>query len=224
MAADLPLIEHLAELGFDTPESYAQAREVLEREGLTRAGKINIAETKLPQVREVLEAVFHVSCSAQRCADQGLPHLTHITCAVRKGCWVCGGSSNRGALRIAEQALAEQGIRKIVIVGGSPNSHQQLRNSQPEMWELRLISGSARRTQEDALADIRWADLILIWGSTQLSHKVSELYTRESSCRSKLVLVAKRSVEALLTAATEHCSREPRPRQSTRSGPQRRRR
>jgi hypothetical protein len=89
-----------------------------------------------------------------------------------------------------------------VIVGGSPAVHDEIRREAPRDWELRLVEGTVRRTLDAARADLRWADLVLVWGSSELDQKVSTLYTRESN--PKVVAIAKRGIAALLEAATKH--------------------
>lgn len=44
--------------------------------------------------------------------------------------------------------------------------------------ELRLVDGTERRTRPEAQRDLDWADLVVIAGSSELAHKVSNLYTR----------------------------------------------
>ena len=64
--------------------------------------------------------------------------------------------------------------------------------------------GTDRRTSDRAKADVDWAQLVLIWGGSELDHKVSMLYTSRSEAKGKTVLIAKRGIAALLTAAAEH--------------------
>ena len=60
-------------------------------------------------------------------------------------------------------------------------------------------------TTRDAHADLEWADLILVWGGSELDHKVSKLYTDAPPAQKrKLVQLARRGVAALLNAAADH--------------------
>jgi hypothetical protein len=74
--------------------------------------------------------------------------------------------------------------------------------------ELRLIDGTERRTGDKARGDLEWADLVLVWGGSELHHKVSTLYTSvPPALRRKVVHVARRGVAALLAGAVEHLGR-----------------
>ncbi len=89
-----------------------------------------------------------------------------------------------------------------MVVGGSPSVHEELRTLAPADWELRLVVGTERRTADAARADLRWADLVLIWGSSELDHKVSAHYTSSGSLSQNVALVNRRGVAALLERAT----------------------
>ena len=77
------------------------------------------------------------------------------------------------------------------------------------MWptapELRIISGTDRHTRRQARTNLDWADVVLIWGSTELDHKVSQLYT--DGRHRHVVAVARRGIEALAEALREHLRR-----------------
>lgn len=198
------LRELLAELGFDAEDAHDRARAALEEAQLTRPGKVNVDGAKRGAIEAVLDGQFHVSCGVAECSEQAAGRVL-IHTGNRSACRVCGGSSNRRALRLAEQAFRDAGIRNIVVVGGSPATRDELSLAKPETWELRLIDGTERRNGELARADLRWADLVLVWGSSELDHKVSELYTRDPAFRHKVVLASRRGVAALLEEAIAHC-------------------
>jgi len=99
-------------------------------------------------------------------------------------------------------------VRKLVVVGGSPSVREELRAGAAPEWSLRLIDGTERRTLSQAQNDLEWADVVLIWGGSELDHKVSKLYTDATGpLRKKLVQVSRRGVAALLGAAADHLER-----------------
>src|SRR5262249_57717632 len=74
--------------------------------------------------------------------------------------------------------------------------------------ELRLVDGTERRTVTQARLDLDWADLVLLWGGSELDHRVSTLYTgAPPALRRKLVHTSKRGIAALLESAVVHLSR-----------------
>lgn len=92
-----------------------------------------------------------------------------------------------------EEACRRAGWRRLCVVGGSPETHAELKRLIRPPLELRLIDGTVSRTRKQAKADLHWADHVVVWGNTQLQHKVSEHYSQQAS------LCAKgRSVECLL--------------------------
>ena len=91
------------------------------------------------------------------------------------------GDSDLGEAALAlARACRAAGLRRVVIVGGSPNYRQQLRELFGDALELRLVIGKERRTQAQARADLVWADAVLLWGGTILDHSLSQLYRGEN--------------------------------------------
>ncbi len=71
-----------------------------------------------------------------------------------------------------------------------------------------MVDGTERRTAERARHDLEWADLVLVWGATELHHKVSEHYTHgPPALNRKVIHVARRGVTSLLDEAMTHLKR-----------------
>ena len=119
-----------------------------------------------------------------------------------KHCESCGGSANRAALVRATDACRRRGIGRVVVVGGAPGVHAALLSSWPPDLSPRIVSGTGRHTRQDAAAQLAWADVVLVWGATQLDHRVSDHNTRAAS--SKVLVVQRRGIEALADALAEH--------------------
>ena len=212
MSADRGIGEVLAELGFADPSSAQAARLALEQAGLTHVGKSRISESKLAKVQTLLDATFARACTDPTCRAalaRQKPRAALLT-VPKSACEFCGGSDNLKSMRWLAQLCRAKGIRRVVVVGGSPSVHAELLALKPPEWDLRLVEGTERRTQDKARADLEWAQLVFIWGSSELDHKVSKLYTDTSSpFRRKLVTVARRGIAALLNAGSEHVERTP---------------
>lgn len=146
---------------------------------------------------------FLVTCGQPACAREANGREIVAARDLQK-CTLCGGSANRRAVRLAEATFARHGVSRIVIVGGSPSVHEELLRLKPPSWELRLIDGTLRRTSDLARADLKWADLVLVWGSSELDHKVSGLYLTRDYPHPHAVLVNRRGIAALLDAAVKH--------------------
>jgi len=206
MSADRDIDLLLASEGFSLPEGRQKARVALEEAGLTRAGKQRISDDKLAKVHEALRARFFVHCASSDCAAEARASGREaVLTDAKKSCEHCGGSVNRRAETDFIDACRRHGVRKVLVVGGSPAVRDDLQEHLGGALELRMIDGTERRTAERARGDLAWSELVLIWGGSELDHKVSTLYTQVRS--PKVVLVAKRGVAALLAAAVEHLDR-----------------
>jgi hypothetical protein len=99
-------------------------------------------------------------------------------------------------------------VRRVVIVGGSPAVREELEAQLGGHVELRMVDGTERHTADKARHNLDWADLVLVWGATELHHKVSGHYTGgPPSVSRKVIHVTRRGVAALLAEAVTHLKR-----------------
>jgi len=120
------------------------------------------------------------------------------------GCDVCGSSVNKRAALALIDAFQARGLRRLLVIGGGPGTAEELRQQLAGKVDVRIVDGEGHRNSTKADADLRWADVVAVWCSTILSHKVSKLYTdQRSSFRDKLVSVPRRGVAALCKAVAE---------------------
>lgn len=196
MSADLEIDTWLAALGFGGP-ARSEARRALEGAGLTRAGKTRISVEKQARAEALLREKFVLHCHAADCAafakSTGRVALVAET---KQACERCGGSENS---RAAKQ-LVEAGIRRLVVVGGTPATREELERLLGQTIELRLVDGTLHRPTERAKADLEWADKVLLWGATELHHKVSKQYADVTAMKHKVVHVPRRGIAQLLAA------------------------
>ncbi len=211
MSADVEIDAWLADLGFGAGPSRTAARAALEEADLTRAGRARISMLKLERATAALKARFSLHCPSPACTHAARASGRQPLLAVAKAsCPHCGGSDNSRAARDFVAACARAGTRRLLVVGGSPSVREELRAALGSALELRCVDGTERRTHERARGDLEWADLVLLWGATELDHKVSAHYARPPTAqRGKVVHVARRGIAALLTAAVEHLRRGP---------------
>lgn len=164
----VPISELLARLGFSDLASQTAAREVLESAvpPLTRRGKQNIHRSKVPRVKRLLGAWTRVcqSCASTSAGGQALV-------VARADCQACLGSDQRMALRAAASEAARVGVRRIVLVGGSPASDRQVRDGfSGAGCEVRIVSAGSPLNARRASDLERWADLIVLRCPTEISH------------------------------------------------------
>lgn len=204
MNADIDIEQFIEDQGF--PVSHrGEARAALELAGLTRPGKTRMSGEKLERASAALREVFALHCQSQEC----------ITWAHRSGkivlsveqkqtCHRCHGSENSRAA----QELVECGLHRLVVVGGSASTREELeRLLGGSRLELRLVDGTHHRAPERARADLEWADRVLLWGATELHHKVSKQYADVAATKHKIVHIPRRGISQLLHAAVESMRR-----------------
>jgi hypothetical protein len=210
VSADVEIDGWLLSVGFGPGPSRQAARAALEQVQLTRPGKARMSQQKLERATAELNSRFSLHCSSPACTEAARRSGRQVLPAATKAlCPHCGGSDNARAAQDLLASCAKAQVRRLLVVGGSPSVREELHAALGGALELRTVDGTERRTQDRARSDLEWADLILLWGATELDHKVSSLYTRPPEAqRKKLVQVARRGIAALLTAAIEHIRRK----------------
>jgi hypothetical protein len=206
---DLDIEAWLSALGFDLPEGRTAARAALEAAGLTRPGKARMSTAKEDRARGVLEGAFFLHCATPACiAAAAASGRVGVRTGQRPRCAHCGGSDNRRAEAALLAACQRAGVRRLVVVGGSPSVREELRDALSSALELRLVDGTERRSLAQARQDLEWAELVLLWGGSELDHRVSTLYSGSPpALRRKLVHATKRGIAALLESAVAHLQR-----------------
>jgi hypothetical protein len=203
------LSELLEELGYRYPEAQIRAMEVLIQAGLTTGRKKGIDPRKRPQVQELLKKKLVRQCvQCRKALVPGSVLVEH-----RSECDTCSGSPNRGAMNEAWQALRRAGFSRLLIVGGGPGVHSELRELQPNDIELRIIAGDSNENEKSGRGNVSWADLVVIWGGTILSHRVSKVYSEVPNHeRGKIVSVQRRGLTAMARGIVDRCAsiRDPR--------------
>ncbi len=133
-----------------------------------------------------------------------------VPCEPRNTCERCGGSDNSRAVKDVVDACRRKGFSKIVIVGGSPTVRQELERLVEGLpIELRLVDGTKARPLDQAKGDLQWGDVVLLWGATELHHKVSNQYQDHAigPWKRKLIHVPKRGIAQVLSGLLTHLQR-----------------
>ncbi len=214
MPSDAINIEDLLRrYGLSIAEDRAYARGLLEAKGLTHAGKQNIARAKVPQVEELLGTSIVRCCGGTPCGQQLAADQEKRRLAVveRRLCEVCSGSSTAQAFQSLAKALASAGVSRLLLIGGTPNQWEDLRQRLPPGVACECVEGTTRVDGGTARMQMNRSDLVIIWGPTPLLHKVSTLYQQPEN-RDKTIVVQRRGLGALAEAVAAFV----RPKQQTR--------
>ncbi len=203
MITDVEIDGWLGTLGFGAA-TRGLARAALEEAGLTRAGKMRISVEKTERALAAVRARFALHCHAADCITfaKGSGRQP-VLAETKQTCERCGGSENSRAAK----ELTEVGIRRLVVVGGTPATREELERLLGQHIELRLVDGTQHRPADRAKADLEWADRVLLWGATELHHKVSKQYADVSATKHKVVHVPRRGIAQLLAGAVESMRR-----------------
>jgi hypothetical protein len=209
MSADRDIDGWLAERGVTLTDARALARGALEAAGLTRPGKARMSEPKLVRAAELLTERFFQVCADPACLQVATASGRQpLRVEPRSHCARCGGSANHRAEVAFLEMCRARGVQRVVVVGGSPAVREELEAKLGGHISLRMVDGTERRTADRARSDLEWADLVLVWGATELHHKVSGHYTHgPQASHHKVVHVVKRGVAALLDEAMVHLQR-----------------
>ncbi len=202
---DISIAKMLKDFGIATPGAQKSAREALANAGIIsrRPNRTNIAAEKVGRSREVLEAAFLWHCGNGDCRMQA--DGAHRLLVDQTHCQICGGSKDRSALERMVSALADADIAKVLVVGGTEAKTREILQKSPRGVEWRFVDGTKSKDDRYFRPARQWADIIVIWGSTVLDHKVSSHF--EGRGDDRVITVTRRSIGALADAVVEHLNR-----------------
>lgn len=198
---EVAIATFLAGEGYTGAWAQHQARAVLEAAGLTRPGKVSMVTSKVPAAREQLVRWLIRTCESDECQAWAaeIAEGRLVTSGTGMTCEVCGGSNNRRAVIAMVRACRRAGMMRLLIVGGFGPAVADLQAlTAGTGLEFRIVDGVAgKHTRADAIPNLNWADLLVIWGSSPLPHAVSNAYTVDRPRDLKMITVVRRGVEAL---------------------------
>ena len=197
--SDVPIDELLQTLGL-TGDLATRGRAILEEAGITNPRKQRLSAAKVEAATAEIDRRLDRLCHA--CRPRARQDGRELVRVPPGACAACAGSRNRRAIDEMTAACAAGGVRRLVVVGGSPATRRELDELVDGRLELRLVDGTRSPDRRSAQSDIAWADLIAVLGSTQLAHKVSTLYTRDRDARRKLITTSRRGIEAIADEIT----------------------
>ncbi len=213
--ADITIARMLTDLGFTHPDAQQSAIEALIKAGVisSKPNRTRIASDKRGRVASALAEAFVRHCNNGDCRQAAAqPGPRRPLLADRQHCEVCGGSANRSALERLARALQERGLRRVLVVGGTEASERDIRQSSPASVEWRFVNTQVARDDRYHRSNREWAEVMAIWSSTPLPHKVSRHY--EYGGDLIRVTVTRRGVAALADGVRERLERQPAPRGS----------
>ena len=196
---DLALSELLSSRGFDGAAA-ERALDRLRADGLTRRGKTRIARAKIEAVDRAFAAAFARHCHKPDCRPRaGDPREPVLVAAAH--CETCGGSDNRLAVDRMLAAARRAGVRKLLVAGGSPGTRGDLEQLCAGRLALRFVTRETTPNRRTVGPLLDWADIAVIWVSTEISHKATAVLRGP-----KVLRVMRRGVAALADAVRDRCN------------------
>ena len=196
---DVLITAMLSELGITSADAQQSAWEALVAAGVVsgRPNRTRIAEDKRERVGAVLGDAFLRHCHNGDCSQRATSSAgsREVLLVDQQFCEVCGGSTNRRALERMAVAMQAAGTSRVLVVGGTEEMEREIRRNTPASVEWRFENGLTSRDDRYYRADMQWAELIVIWSSTPLPHKVSKHFAGKGDGRR--VTVTRRGVAAL---------------------------
>ena len=204
---ELSIIQMLKDFGITSPGSQASARSALVEAGTIsgRPNRVNISAEKAGPARSALEAAFLWHCGNGDCRRAASSSSAPTLLVDRQSCHICGGSGDRSALRRLGKAAAKAGVTRILIVGGTETKWREIRSGSPAGLEWRFVDGVKSRDDRHFRGDRRWAEVIVLWSSTPLDHRVSSHFTGKNDGR--VVTVSRRGIASLADAVSARIRR-----------------
>ena len=170
--------------------------------GLTRPGKTRIAESKVAAAQDALRSAFVRVCHKQACREKGRADARATVETAAEHCDGCGGEDNRPAVEEMLDAMTRARRTKLLVVGGAPNSRDELKTLCGRRCELRFLTKDDRPGRRTSDSHVAWADVVVVWGSTQIDHKMTQAIRGPH-----VITCAQRGVAALAQTVTLHLSR-----------------
>ena len=174
---DTPLTAMLASFGLEGANAES-AMEVLYQRGLTRPGKKRIALLKATAVEQAIREALVRACHKHMCTRKAATAAAHSSRRVvrvpARYCDLCSGQDNRLAVDGMLQAMQTAHCTKLLVAGGSPGTLDALNTLVADRCGLRVISGQDRPSGKTGKERLAWADVVVIWASTEIPHKLTE--------------------------------------------------
>lgn len=207
-AGDISILRMFKDMGIGASASQkaAQATLVEARIISSRPNRTNIAAAKIDRALEVLEEVFSWHCGSSACRAKSKEAGRRTLLVERTRCMICGGSNDRHALQEMASSAAASNMSKILVVGGTSTKHREIREKSPSGVEWRFVDGKKPKDARYFRPDRKWAEIIVIWGSTELDHKVSGHFDGKGD--SRVITVSRRSIGALAEGVIRHLTRQ----------------
>ena len=206
--ADISVFDMLTSFGVVHSE-HQKARDVLYGQGVIQKSpnRENIAQSKIDCAHEALykELLWHCNNGKCRSAARSTADRRPLLLVEQRFCNVCGGCPSARLMSDMSAALRGVDLKRILVVGGTEKKRREINEKCPSDIEWRFIEGTKARDDRYYRDHRDWADVIVIWQSTPLGHRVSAHFTASDDDR--VIIVPRRGLDCLASEIIRHCQR-----------------
>ena len=203
---DYPIDDMLKDYGITNKDSQRNARIALFTAGIIQKtpDRANIACDKINRARETLTDQFRWHCNNGECRRiAGEIVALPLLLVEQHACSICQGNPSSSKLDLMADVAIAAGKRRIAVVGGTEKKEREIRRKSPQGMEWRFIDGSTVRDGRYYRAHRQWADIIIIWQSTPLDHRVSSHFDGKGDDR--VITVRRRGIDCLANEIMRYC-------------------
>lgn len=97
-------------------------------------------------------------------------------------------------------AIQRAGLEKLLVAGGSPGTRGELERLCADGIELRFVTEETSLNMRTVAPLLDWSDIVVVWASTEIGHKATEVLRGP-----KVLRVPRRGVAALAEAVEARC-------------------
>ncbi len=197
----------LSQLGITSKDAQKTARNALFENNIIQKNpnRPNIACNKVDRARQALSEHFSWHCNNGDCRREAVAENTvrPLLLVEQRACQICDGNPSAKALRSMAQIVAAANKPRILIVGGTERKEREILGKCSGSVQWRFIDGKKARDDRYFRSHRNWADIIVIWQSTPMGHRVSSHF--DCNGDSRVIAAPRRGIDCLTDEIIRHC-------------------
>ena len=155
----MPLKDLLSSLGIENRTALKKIRKLLPEHVSRLFSREDLSEDQAAALKTAIEEKVGLCCGDPVCRsllEDRFGKKAIFPTRLPAACRLCGGSAIHRGMELLASACEKEAIRRILVVGGSPASHNELNEHRPVGLEFRLVEGDINRDKQRAAADLKW--------------------------------------------------------------------
>ena len=204
---DVPIADMLNRFGITGKDSQQTVRNALFQSRVIQKNpdRLNTSCDKVNRAQQVLSEQFLWHCNNGECRREAAAQNTvkPLLLVEQRACHICDGNPSVKALQNMAEIAIDAGKSRILIVGGTEKKEREILGKCSGLVQWRFIDGKKARDDRYYRSHRKWAEIIIIWQSTPVDHRVSEHFDGKGDDR--VVTLRRRGIAALVDEVVRHC-------------------